>query len=99
MNFVFWLQSMPDLKYLGPHLIKTVIDDENLDKLSFFKTCFTNLTPLFMVTMFFNVSDKRTGAHHPPVVLSPCVSKFCKCYYNYDYFCSGLKGMAIFETF
>ena len=36
---------------IGPHYIKTVIDDENLYKLSFFKTCFTYLTPPFMVTL------------------------------------------------
>ena len=46
MNFVFWLQSMPyDVK------IETVIDDENLQKLNFFETCFTNLTPPFIVTL------------------------------------------------
>ena len=51
MIFVFWLQSMPYDVKIGPHYIKTVIDDENLYKLSFFKTCFTYLTPPFMVTL------------------------------------------------
>ena len=39
MNFVFLLQSMPYDVKIGPHQMKTVIDDENLHKLSFFETC------------------------------------------------------------
>ena len=38
-NFVFLLQSMPYDVKIGPHQMKTVIDDENLHKLSFFETC------------------------------------------------------------
>ena len=51
MNFVFLLQSMLYDVKIGPHQTKTVIYDENLHKLSFFETCFTNLTPPFMVTL------------------------------------------------
>ena len=39
MKFVFLLQSMPYDVKIGPHQMKTVIDDENLHKLSFFETC------------------------------------------------------------
>ena len=45
--------------------MKTVTDDENLPKLSFFETCswwLYNRKP-----KFFNVSIKHTGAHHPPM--------------------------------
>ena len=38
-NFVFLLQSMPYDVKKGPQQMKTVIDDENLHKLSFFETC------------------------------------------------------------
>ena len=46
---------MPYDVKIGPHYIKTVIDDENLHKLSFFET------------KFLDVSIKHTGAHHPPM--------------------------------
>ena len=39
INFVFLLQSMPYDVKKGPQQMKTVIDDENLHKLSFFETC------------------------------------------------------------
>ena len=51
MNFMFWIQSMPYDVKIGPYSINCVIDDENLHKLSFFETCFTSLTPPFMVTL------------------------------------------------
>ena len=67
---------------------KNVIDDENLHKLSFSKTCFTDWTIslwwLYYRRPSLNVSFKHTGAHLPPIS---------------QHLSSGLQEMAIFYIF